>query len=190
MVPICYEESVASGAGFPCAEFMAIATETYVKEVLSAVFSRTRSNGPGGTINGTMTRRYRRQLEREEMAFTRGELMKNSANGLLPVEAKEAFGRRPLGVKDLRLSLELGGGLLCHMPLVIDQIMSGYVEDELEAERNEQVLSVTELPDIDGAANDSDEMDIDEPEFDWEGGASADREQLDALLDDCLSMAT
>ena len=105
MVPICYEESVVNGAAFPCATFMAIATENFIKGFLSSVFSRTRSNGPSGTINGTTTHKYRRQLEQEEMAFTRGELVKNSANGLLPIEAKEASGREALGVRDIRLTL-------------------------------------------------------------------------------------
>ncbi|EHA23623.1 hypothetical protein ASPNIDRAFT_128666, partial [Aspergillus niger ATCC 1015] len=189
MVPICYEESIVSGASLPCAEFMAIATETFVKEVLSVVFSRTRSNGPSGTINGMMMRKYRQQLESEELAFTRGEIVKDSATGLLPVEAKEASTRKPLGVRDLRLSLELGGGVLSHMPLLVDQIMGGYLEDELETDKQDRVEEAVDVPD---AKPDSfmDEMDVDEAKFDWEGGTVTDREQLGALLDECLSMAS
>ncbi|PGH11211.1 hypothetical protein AJ80_07216 [Polytolypa hystricis UAMH7299] len=187
MVPICYEESIVGGASFPCAVYMAIATENFIKEFLSSVFSRTRSNGPSGTINGTMTRRYRRQLQHEEMAFARGELVKNTANGLLPVEAKEASAREALGVRDLRLSLELGGGLLGHMPLIISQIMGGYVEEELEAERQDYAEVVENGV---SQASPADEMDIDDANWEWEGGNSEDREQLMNLLDDCLSMAT
>lgn len=191
MVPICYEESVVSGAGYPCAEFMAIATETFVKEVLSSVFSRTRHNGPSGTINGMVTRKYRRQLEREELAFTRGEITKDAATGLLPVEAKEASTRQPLGVKDLKLALTLGGGLLGQMPLIVDQIMGAYDEDELELERQEYAEQTWDdkMDDDTGVANGVDEMDIDENELGWEGGTAADREQLGSLLDECLSMA-
>ncbi|KAL1846058.1 hypothetical protein Plec18167_008873 [Paecilomyces lecythidis] len=189
MVPICYEESVVSGAGFTCAEFMAIATETFVKEVLSSVFARTRSNGPSGTINGMMTRNYRRQLEREELAFTRGEIAKDVTTGLLPVEAREASARKPLGVKDLRVSLELGGGLLGHMPLIIDEIMGGYVEDELEAERQDILSEIANGNKIESQPSPVDEMEIDEDGWDWEGGATDDREQLGSLLDECLSMA-
>jgi transcriptional coactivator HFI1/ADA1 len=201
MVPICYEESVASGAGFPCAEYMAIATETFVKQVLSSVFSRTRHNGPSGTINGMMTRKYRRQLEREELAFTRGEISKDLATGLLPVEAKEASVRQPLGVKDLRLALNLGGALLGQMPLVVDQIMSTYDEDELELERQGYVEEMREkagdssnhtIKAAAAAAAETngvdDAMDIDE-EWEWEGGTLTDRDQLNSLLDDCLSLA-
>ncbi|CAP98094.1 Transcriptional coactivator [Penicillium chrysogenum] len=193
MVPICYEESLPSGAGLPCAEFMAIATETFVKEVLSAVFSRTRSNGPSGTINNMMMRQYRHQLEVEELAYTRGEITKDAATGLLPVEAKEASIRKPLGVRDLRLTLELGGGVLGHMPLIVDQIMNGYLEDELETERHERLENGVGEPHHD--VKPEDEMDLDEDEdedgslLDWEGGTIGDRNQLSSLLDECLSMA-
>ncbi|KAJ5291158.1 Transcriptional coactivator SAGA-type complex Ada1/Tada1 [Penicillium angulare] len=191
MVPMCYEESLPGGAGLPCAEFMAIATETFVKEVLSAVFSRTRSNGPSGTINGMMMRNYRQQLEREELAFTRGEIVKETATGLLPIEAREAAVRRPLGVRDLRLTLELRTGVLGHMPLIIDQIMGGYYEDELETEKQDRLENgVTEAIEIKTSADD--EMDIDDIDdtlSDWEGGTVADRDQLGSLLDECLSMA-
>lgn len=188
MVPICYEESVASGAGFPCAEFMAIATETFLKEVLSSVFSRTRNNGPSGTINGMVTRKYRRQLEREELAFARGEIAKDIATGLLPVEAREASSRHPLGVKDLRLSLNLGGALLGQMPLVVNNIMTTYDEDELECERQGYIEERRTKPDEDADVQSADEMDMDE-EWGWEGSTMADRDQLDSLLDGCLSLA-
>ncbi|KAJ6007975.1 hypothetical protein N7540_011951 [Penicillium herquei] len=191
MVPMCYEESLPGGAGLPCAEFMAIATETFVKEALSAVFSRTRSNGPSGTINGMMMRKYRQQLEREELAFTRGEIVKDTATGLLPVEAREASTRRPLGVRDLRLTLELGNGVLGHMPLIIDQVMGGYFEDELGTEKQERLENgVTEAVEVKMADEDPMDIDdIDEVLSDWEGATTNDRDQLGSLLDDCLSLA-
>lgn len=195
MTPICYEESVVGGAGFPCAEVMAIATETFVKEVLSVVFSRTRSNGPSGTINGMMMRKYRQQLEQEELSFTRGEIVKDGATGLLPVEAKEASVRKPLGVRDLRLALEIGGGVLSHMPLIVDQIMGGYLEDELETDRqdrgDEPAVDVNNNS-VDSRPNNHhlEEMEVDDSEEDWEGGTMADRDQLGSILDECLSIAS
>lgn len=188
MVPICYEESVVSGAGFSCAEFMAIATETFVKEVLSSVFSRTRSNGPSGTINAMVTRKYRRQLEREELAFTRGEITKDAATGLLPIEAKEASSRQPLGVRDLRLALVLGGGLLGQMPLIVDEIMTSYDEDELELERQGDAPAGWKQAAI-GNLTDTDDMDVDDTDWEWEGGTVAEREHLGSLLDECLALA-
>ncbi|KAE8350267.1 WD40 repeat-like protein [Aspergillus coremiiformis] len=191
MIPICYEESVVSGAGLPCAEFMATATETFVKEVLSVVFSRTRSNGPSGTINGMMMRKYRQQLEREELAYTRGEIVKDGATGLLPVEAKEASVRKPLGARDLRLALEIGGGVLSHMPLIVDQIMGGYLEDELETDKQDRGDEVLEIPnDNTNLKNPTNSVETDEGEIGWEGATVADQEHLGSLLDECLSMAS
>ncbi|KJF60229.1 transcriptional co-activator [Coccidioides immitis RS] len=190
MVPICYEESITNGASFPCAVFMSIATENFVKEFLSHVFARTRSNGPSGTINGTMTRRYRQQLEKEELAFARGELVKNTANGLLPVEAKEASTRKPLGVQDLKFTLGLGGDLLGHMPLIVSQIMDGYLEGELEAERDDYIVEIEdEDHEVPEDMFDIDEMEIDDAGWDWQGATPADRDQLNSVLDECLSMA-
>ncbi|RDW74727.1 TADA1 family protein [Aspergillus mulundensis] len=186
MTPICYEESVVNGAGVACAEFMAIATETFVKEVLSVVFARTRSNGPSGTINGMMKRSYKQQLEREELAFTRGEIAKDGATGLLPVEAKEASTRSSLGVRDLRLSLELGSGVLSHMPLLVDQIMGGYLEDELEADKRDRFDDIDDTEPM----NMVDDMDVDEADWGWEGATSGDHQHLSSLLDECLSMAS
>ncbi|KAL1953924.1 hypothetical protein VTO42DRAFT_2024 [Malbranchea cinnamomea] len=189
MIPICYEESVVNGAGFPCAAFMALATENFIKGFLSSVFARTRTNGPSGTINGTMTRKYRRQLEREEMAFTRGELVKNTTNGLLPVEAREASGRRALGVRDIRLTLELDGGLLGHMPLVVNQVMGHYLDEELELERYECSCPKDNSGMGHLTSPVKDAADEDESSSGWEGGTCADREQLCFILDECLSMA-
>lgn len=168
---------------------MAVATENFVKGLLSNVFGRTRSNGPSGTINGTMTRKYRRQLEREEMAYTRGDVVRNTANGLLPIEAKEASTRKALGVRDLRLTLELGSSVLGHMPLVISQIMDGYLQEELEAERQDYISEASPGVDETDQFLSADEMDIDEDSMDWEGATPADRGQLASILDECLSMA-
>jgi hypothetical protein len=132
-----------------------------------------------------MKRSYKQQLEREELAFTRGEIAKDGATGLLPVEAREASTRSSLGVRDLRLSLELGTGVLSHMPLLIDQIMGGHLEDELEAHKQDR----TEIDDT-KPANVVDEMDLDEADLGWEGATLGDHDRLGALLDECLSMAS
>ncbi|EEQ31828.1 hypothetical protein McanMca71_007696 [Microsporum canis] len=190
MTPICYEESISNGASFPCATYMAIATENFVKTFLSNVFGRTKCNGPSGTINGMTTRKYRRQLEREEMAFTRGELVRNTTNGLLPVEAKEASNRQPLGLRDLKLTLDIAPGALGHMPLIISQIMSGYLEEELNAENECYTLEANARTETVDQVSSGDEMDLDEEPWDWEGATAADHNQLNAILDECLSMAS
>ncbi len=196
MVPICYEESLVNGCSIPCSDFMATATETFVKEVLSGIFGRTRSNVPAGSNSGIMTKRYKRQLEREEEGWLRGEVARSAGNGMLPVEMKEAIGRRPLGMSDLRLALEIGDCALGQMPLVVERVMGGYFEGELEEDRRkeEQVEEdarqrtngVEGRNEIDGV--NGDEPSIDESDWGWEGGGAADRERLNSLLDDCLAI--
>lgn len=190
MVPICYEESIHSGCQAPCPEFMAMATETFVKEFLSKVFGRTRSNGPVGTHNGIMTRKYRKQLDKEEAALLRGELKRDATNGILPVEAKEANARRPLGIGDLRLATEVGGGLLGQMPLIIDRVMGSHLEGELELQNEDLERDRAAVAENDNTVHNGEEMDVDENDWGWEGGRTADHDQLSQLLDDCLTMAS
>lgn len=79
------------------------------------------------------------------------------------------------------------------MPLIVDQIMNGYFEDELETERHERLENGVGEPHQE--IKPEDEMDLDEDEdedgslLDWEGGTLGDRDQLSSLLDECLSMA-
>ena len=204
MVPICYEESLPNGCGASCAEFMATATEQYIKEVVSAILARTRSNVPaavGG--NGIMTRQYRKQLDREEEMAVKGELTRGLANGLLPVEAREAGGRRGIGMGDLRLAIGVGGCELGSMPGVVKAVMGGWQEGILEgwAEMRGMKGMV-----VDGEEEDNDEgrrpgakgngvkpdMDSDPMEEDcgWEGGGTTDRSRLHSLLEDILMVGT
>ncbi|KAI9836817.1 MAG: hypothetical protein M1819_000982 [Sarea resinae] len=132
MTPICYEEGLPAGASTPteCANYLSVATETFVKEVLSTIFGRTRSNGP----SYVSTEKYKRQLEREEDGWLRGDV-KRDLNGLLPVEQEGVRGGGVLGMGDFRLAVEMGvGGGLGMMPLLVDRIMGGYLEGEGEAE--------------------------------------------------------
>lgn len=195
MVPICYEESLVSGCSIPCAEFMATATETFVKEVLSGIFGRTRSNVPAGSNSGILTKRYKRQLEREEEGWLRGEITRSAGNGMLPVEMKEASGRRPLGMSDLRLALEIGDCALGQMPLIVERMMGGYYEGELEEERKREEL-IEEALRAEAGTNglmevdkrNGDERSMDDSDWGWEGGGSTQREKLNSLLDDCLAI--
>ena len=132
MVPICYEESLVNGCTPACAGFMATATEHFIKEVLSSIYTRTRSNMPSGSVNSIMTNRFKKQLRREEEAVKRGEIVRGLGTGLLPVEVKEAAGRKPVGMHDLRLALEVGDCGLGQFPFTLGKVMNGYQEGELE----------------------------------------------------------
>ena len=200
MVPICYEESLVNGCAPSCAEFMATATEQFIKEVLSGIYGRTRSNIPASSGNGVLTQKFKRQLEREEEACLKGEVIRGQSNGMLPVEVKEAMGRKPLGTSDLTLALEIGDCSLGQMPAVVKRIMGGYLEGELEDyergdkydESNRPIEDWGEMNQLEIIANalnvgHSDEPSINESDWGWEGGGGADRQKLNALLDECLA---
>src|SRR4051812_3715112 len=105
MLPLCYEAGLVSGNAPDTAHLMMVATETFIKEVMSTIFSATRSNGPGESGNAgfgpgggwIMTHKYKKQLAKEEDAFTKGEVTRDKS-GLLPIEAKKASERGPLGM--------------------------------------------------------------------------------------------
>ena len=132
MLPICYEESLPQGCANTCAGLVATATEHFIKEILSTVYNRTRSNMPGGSVNSILTHRFKKQLHVEEDALSRGEVSKVAGTGLLPVEAKEAVTRKSLAMHDLKLATDLGDVGLGQFPLALAKIMNGYEEDEFE----------------------------------------------------------
>ena len=140
IVPLCYEESLPHGCSAGCAGFMATATEQYIKEILSSVFNRTRSNIPGGSVNSVLRHHFKRQLQREEDSLLRGEISKVSGTGLLPVEAREASTRHPLAVHDLKLALRVADVGLGQFPTALAKVTNGYEEGEYEAlqERKER----------------------------------------------------
>jgi transcriptional coactivator HFI1/ADA1 len=203
MVPICYEESVASGSSMPCAELVAVATETYVKDLLSSVFNRTRANGPkydNGAAGGVSTSGYLRQLEREEYDFHSGRIQKGRDSGLLPVENREAVARRPIGIGDLKVAGGVGRGLWNGMPLIGSRVAEAAFDNELDDWMEEKRLLEEAAAAAIAAKNHHppaassvgepplDEMDVDDDEYGWAGGGAADREALGSLLEDCLSI--
>lgn len=211
MLPICYETGLISGHAQDAAYFMSVATETFIKEVLSSIFTKTRSNGPGatgsaGTGGGStwvQTHKYRAQLEREEEAFLRGEVQRDKS-GLLPAEAKAASERGPLGMADVRTALELSDCGLGQMPVVVQQIMFGYREGELEAwedyswpENYDRIVGEFSDEDVEmggmnapNGINGVNGHNYDEDDFGWDGGEYEDKTSLDNLLDSCLAIGS
>lgn len=206
MVPICYEESVTSGSSMQCAELVQVATEIFVKDLLSSVFNRTRTNGPkydNGAAGGVSTSAYLRQLEREEHDFRTGKIQKGRDSGLLPVETREAIARRPIGIGDLKVAGGVGRGLWNGMPLIGSRVAEAAFENEYDdwmeqrrameaaaataaAKTQKSFLSSTAGEVIEEPV--ADEMDIDDDDYGWQGGGAAGREALGSLLDDCLSI--
>lgn len=218
MLPMCYETGLGSH-GSDAAQFMTVATETYVKELLSDLFGKTRSNGPGlsgsagsgGGAGWIMTHKYRVQLETEEQACMRGEIQRDKS-GLLPIEAKAASDRGPLGMADVRTALEIQASHFAQFPVVMEHIMSGYREGELEVWDEHQYINDYGLPvnklDVDGdvqmggmngiitngtgskASNHHypTEDASDTEDYGWVGGSSHDKNTLNSLFADCLAV--
>ncbi|KAI1341415.1 transcriptional regulator of RNA polII, SAGA, subunit-domain-containing protein [Xylariaceae sp. FL0016] len=204
MLPICYESGLVNGHASDASQFMTIAAETFIKEFLSTVFSRTKSNGPGdsgvaGFGSGTgwiQTHKYRRQLRKEEIAFSRGELSRDKS-GLLPVEAKAASERSPLGMADLRLALEIGDCGISAFPTVRKSVVYGYRDGELENYDNYTWLHGCKPLLLDeekqaavfqNGGAEPDAMDIDEEENPWEGTSAQDMQSVDQVLDSVLAV--
>ncbi|KAI8232299.1 Transcriptional coactivator HFI1/ADA1 [Colletotrichum sp. SAR 10_86] len=211
MLPFCYEAGLTNGHVSDAAYFMSVATETFIKESLAAVFSKTRSNGPGeggnagfgaGT-NWIQTHKYRRQLVKEEDAALRGDMTRDKS-GLLPIESKAASERGPLGMADVRIALEMADSGLSQFPIINTAISYGYREGELENWHD-----YTWLPGFEGLGDNTktegvdtglsakqqlpnghvDAMEIDSEPW-WEGGDPQDMSALDSVLDSCLAVGS
>ena len=205
MVPICYEQSLPNGPSATCAEFMATATEQYIKSVVGSVLAKTRSNlaGAAGSISIT-THRYRRQLDKEENMLSKGEMSRGMVSNLLPAEAKEAAARRPLGMGDFRMALDVGGDCgIGQMPTIVQNIMGGWQEGVLEGWGRHPDEDV----EMQGMAADNRERSgprvngdwthgvfgngtahSDNENYGWEGGSEKDRKALFSVLDECLAI--
>lgn len=189
MIPICYEEGIIGGASEATASFLNVATETFIKEVISGIFSRTRSNGS----NFIMTAAYKHQHKREEELFLKGDLQKNGI-AMLPVEHAAASKRPPLGLNDFRLSLEMGDMFLGHMPLLVERIIGGYMESEFQEEVDLGIpvgAGGIGSWSQEGANGVDDGMDMQMDDADWGYGPGAcgpESDALDILLDECLAV--
>ena len=208
MLPSCYEAGLVSGHTSDAAAFLSVATDTFIKEFLVTMFSRTRSNGPGdsgsagfgGGVSWIQTQKYRRQLTKEEEGLQRGEVQRDKS-GLLPVEAKAAGERGPLGAADLRIALELGDCGMAQFPIVSRSLLYSWREGELENWDDYTYLDGREVSqDAAPAAGanggqrkdlpnglDPDGMDLD-GEVWWEGAEVQDDDVLDGVLDSCFAV--
>ena len=185
---------------------MATATEQYIKSVVGSVLAKTRSNlaGAAGSISIT-THRYRRQLDREELMLSKGEMSRGMLSNLLPAEAKEAAARRPLGMGDFRIALDVGGDCrIGQMPTIIENITGGWPEGVLEGWGRHPDNEDVEMHDADnimerrgprlngvltnGVHINGNAHATDNENYGWEGGSTKDRDSLFSLLDECLAI--
>jgi transcriptional coactivator HFI1/ADA1 len=191
---------------------MMVATETFIKEVMSSIFSCTRSNGPGesgsagfGPGGGwVQTYKYKRQLAKEEDALGRGEVTRDKS-GLLPIEAKAASERGPLGVADMRIALDMSESGMANFPVIVKSLLYNYREGELEGwddytylEGYEKVADDKmdyEMTHANGhvkallpnGAGFVEPMEIDGEGDDGDGSTAGDNDLIDSVLESCLS---
>lgn len=212
-MPYCYEAGLESAAP-DAAQLVSAATENFIKEVLTSVFSRVRSNGPGesgsaGFGSGSswvQTHKYKKQLSREEDAAQRGDITRDKC-GLLPVESKAASERGPLSMGDLHLALEVSECGTTQFPVLAKGLMNNYREGELEHLHDYSFVEGFEvrpkqedkneipIPGVDKGkqlqlpnGQPHDDMDVDADYF-WAGTADSDMDELDAALDSVLAIA-
>ena len=211
MLPFCYEAGLVNGHTADAPSIMSVATETFMKEVLTTIFSRTRCNGPGevgsaGFGVGTswvQTYQYSKQLHVEEDLAQHGKLTRDK-NGLLPIESKAASERGALGMADLRLALEMGDTGMATFPILMAQILYGYREGELEhwdeysyVHDQQPIAGANDffMGEINGGEavelinGQADPMEIDSEPW-WDGAENQDMEMLDGLLESCLAAAS
>lgn len=139
MLPLCYEAELTGGHSPDAAVLVSVASQVFIKEMLTGIFSRVRSNGPGDSgptgfgvgANWIQTRRYKQQLQREEDQAQRGEVSRDKS-GLLPVEAKAAHERQPLAMADVRVALEIADCGIQNFPALSLGIGHAYKDGELE----------------------------------------------------------
>ncbi|THX98209.1 putative transcriptional co-activator [Aureobasidium pullulans] len=184
--PICYEEGVGlsavpmtSAALQAIAELVEVATETFIKEKLTAWFSTTRSNAPGDL--GPITAKFRAQMRREEEAIDRGQLGRSAA-GFLPCEQEALTRREPLSLDEVRMSLRLDDTRLRLDPFLGEEIMG-----DVEMEMVDTPMALTNgdhHEPLDTKEADGDAMVTDDDDLGgWEGATAADRDNLFSVLD-------
>lgn len=192
---------------------MNIATETYIKEMLTNIFARVSSNGPDYKVK---TGKFKRECEREERLVEKGELTRTAA-GLLPCEAEEMRKRPPITMEDLQMCAQLGDSYMAQTPIISAEILNTRCLDapgveELEREtyqspetpKSKPVLAngigiPSKLP-LNGnktkAKGYGYYLDLHEPEpaidddWPWQGTSDEHQEMLDDVLDSVLAIGT
>ena len=189
ILPICYEEGVTGGCSPGCAELMNIATEYYIKEFISNILIRIKSNGD----NYIKTATYQRQLQQEEDAWLQGGVVRSSG-GLLPIEVQASERRRPIEFSDMRLALHLGNSYVGQTPLLTEK-MAGNDNICVKKKQDEEKHSLKYLIAPQGEEKSKSSKSAKEgndtntvSNLSWQGGTVSDRLDLMMVLEDCLAV--
>lgn len=172
------------GCGTACSDLMSVAAETFVKEQLSDLFRRVRSNGP----QYIKTSKFRRKLNKEEEAYDRGEVQR-TAYGLLPVETEVESQRRPFNREDLRLAALMGNSFISQSRIIHEKIISApFVEEEYDEDDDDVHLKNGTRVNGFARGDVMDGVQKEETEWGWSGGNWGELKELDGELDDVLAI--
>lgn len=171
MRPICFEESLPHGFSPPCPEYLATATEQYLKDVMGAVLVRTRSN--------------------VGVAGIRTEPKPNFKNA--ETEKEKEMERRPLSGGDLRFALGRGEVGFGQRGAVARSVMGGWGEGVLEGwgldvDSNGDEKAAKMNGSATRALTNGTYPEEADDGWGWEGGGKTGRMRLGGLLDECLAI--
>ncbi|KAK6520602.1 transcriptional coactivator hfi1/ADA1 [Arthrobotrys conoides] len=110
-IPICYEEGISSGVSEETARFIGLATDFFVKDVLTTLIDRVRLDS--------------RKVIKEDEAATKSR-----------AKTVEKVGGT-ISMEHLKLSVSLSDNLIRQMPLSVYSIMSGVNQYDREEEEEE-----------------------------------------------------
>jgi transcriptional coactivator HFI1/ADA1 len=191
MVPICYQEGLVGGCNSACSDLMTVAAETFLKEQLSDMMRRVRSNGQ----NFVKTAQHRKMIRKEEDAYDRGEVQKN-AYGLLPIEVEIESRRKPFNREDLRLAALMGNSYLAQSRIIHERVINApFVEEEYseedemdlnDAEKGKHAVNGTMINGFHRSTGEY--LASEESDWGWNGGGGNDRGALDGEFDDVLAI--
>ena len=196
LTPICYEESLPNGSSAPCAEFILVALEQYIKDVMGSILVRTRSNvghvnlsgirtAPSSTTNTYPT--AKKSKRKREAASTVAEKEKER------IADMERWARRPLNMGDLKFALQRGDVGFAASKAVVGRVMSGWEEGVLEGwntyDTSDEEAEGESWGNGPAGGLLTNGVYPEEPDdgWGWEGGGKAERMQLHSLLDECLA---
>lgn len=179
-----------------CAELAVIGAEFYFKEFLNTVFDRVRADGPrydNGVGGGVYTSKFLKQIDKEEELVKMKKLMKTREDDILPIEAVVSRERRPLGVADLKLAGRIGTPMWTRTPLLGFDVEQRVADGEYDDWKAEQEAARRSTTNGHVATTTDDEMDIDsdpedEDDFDWVAEGFGGRDELDTLMNNCLTI--
>lgn len=133
MLPMCYEEGLPNGATEACPDFMVIATEMFIKDVVTSLISLTRSNflSQPSHVSSSSLLTNGVQLP-VNGAVVPPSIVSRRHPSLGSSSHLGSLAGRPLTLADMKVALGIGGCNLGQMPDIVTNVISSWPEGVLE----------------------------------------------------------